>query len=126
MRKKVTPTLRKIGVHYTTYREWTKNLRTFCTVHTGFYPEGYHTYQHHCLLFSTSYKNSVISLLSLFPTTSVFMGVGDKLLAVVNVVYSDVIRNLICALYDMAVVDMIKESKNAHIICEWYHDNLGR
>ncbi len=125
IRKKVTPTLREIGIHYTTYREWLKNLRTFCTVHTGFYPRGYHTYQHHCLLFSTSCK-SVISLLSLFPSTSVFMEVGDKLLAVVNVVYSDVIRNLICALYAMAVVDMIKKFKNAHIIYEWYHDNLGR
>ena len=120
IRKKITPTLREIGVHYSTYREWLKNLGTFCTVHTGFYPEGYHTYQHHCLLFFTPYK-SVISLLSLFPSTSVFMEVGDQLLAVVNPVYSGVIRALICTIYDMAAVNMIEGFKKAQIITEWYH-----
>ncbi|MBU7010716.1 MAG: hypothetical protein HXS46_08500 [Theionarchaea archaeon] len=57
----------------------------------------------------------------MFPTTSVFMEVGDQLLAVVNAVNSGIIRALICSIYDMAAVNMIREFKKAQIITEWYH-----
>jgi len=49
------------------------------------------------------------------------MEVGDQLLAVVNAVNSGIIRALICSIYDMAAVNMIREFKKAQIITEWYH-----
>jgi DNA-binding Lrp family transcriptional regulator len=123
-RKNITSILRKIGVSYDVYRKWLKDVETYCTTHTGFYPQGYQTYQHHCLLVSTRYKKSVNSLLSLFPTTSVFMEVSDHVLVIVDVMYSCVIRNLICIVYDMDTIKMIRELRKAQIISECHH-NLG-
>ncbi|MBU7046654.1 MAG: winged helix-turn-helix domain-containing protein, partial [Theionarchaea archaeon] len=41
MRKKVIPTLKKIKVRYESYSPWFKDIENHCSIHTGFYPDGY-------------------------------------------------------------------------------------
>ena len=116
MRKKVTPTLRGIGVRYELYTKWKKGLPDCCTVHTQFYPDGYWNYLHYCFLFDTDYKESVMELFSLFPTTPFAMEVGDQLLVFVALTGSDVIRNVFCSIYDMKVKEMVNKLRYAVVI----------
>jgi len=122
MRKKVTPVLRKINVRYETYIKWMKALETNCTVHTGFYPQGYKTYACYCFLFFTDYEESVKSLFSLFPATSFFMELDKQLLVFTNVKSSKVKRKLICLVCDMKTKRMIKGFK--HTVVLFHSQNL--
>lgn len=122
MRKGIKPTLTPLGISYDSYRKWPEHEDTFFTVHTGFYPEGYHTYHHICLLLFTQYKEAVMSLFSLFPTTSTFMEMGDALLAFVNVVHADVIRKVLRTVYEMKAAEMITGFTNAYSVSEYYHE----
>ena len=118
MRKKVTPTLRGIGVRYEHYTQWKKGLQDYCTVHTRFYPDGYENYLHYCFLVTTDCKESVIALFSLFPTTPFVTEVGNQLLICVAVNKTDAIRNLLCTVHDMKVKEMIHNWKYAVVISE--------
>ncbi len=108
LRQRVTPLLRKIKVRYETYSAWMKTLEDHCTIHTGFYPQGYDNYNSHCFLFFTDYEESVKSLFSSFPVTPSLVEVGSQLLVFVNVTSSEISRNLFCTLYDMKVKEMVK------------------
>ena len=118
IRKKVTPTLRKIGVRYEIYNKWKETLQDYCTIHTGFYPEGYPTYMSHCFFIHTDHEQTVKSLFSLFPTTPVIMEVDSHLLVFVSVNTPDVNLNLLCTLYDMKSTKVIKKFSHAAVI---YH-----
>jgi hypothetical protein len=120
MRKKVTPTLKGIVIQYEHYTKWKKELLDYCTVNTRFYPDGYGNYLHYCFLFDTHYKESVIELFSLFPTTPFAMEVGNQLLVFVALTGSDVTRNVFCIVYDMKVKKMINDWRYAVVISECY------
>ena len=122
LRQKVTPTLRKIKVRYEAYTEWRKNLENHCTVHSEFYPEGFQTYLGYYFLFSSDYAPVVKSLFSFFPTSSVIIEVGDQLLGFTHVSFSDITRRLLCTVYDMQTVKMIKEFSQAVLIS--HHDGI--
>ena len=109
IRKKLMPTLGEIGVRYERYKKWKKGIWDFCTFHTRFYPDGYEEYLNYCFLLDTDYKESVIQLFSLFPTTPFAMQVGNHLLVLVAVNKSDVIRNLLCTVHDMKVKEMVNK-----------------
>jgi hypothetical protein len=113
MRKKVTPTIRKINVRYETYSEWMNTLHNHCTIHTGFYPEGYHNYSSYCFLFQTDHIQSVQSLFSFLPTTPFIMVLPDFLFIFVSVISPDVARNLFCTIYDMKISQIIREFSHA-------------
>ncbi|MBU7009849.1 MAG: winged helix-turn-helix domain-containing protein [Theionarchaea archaeon] len=113
IRKKITPELRKINVRYETYAQWMKSLEDHCTIHTGVYPEGYRNYLSYCFLFFTDHRESVKSVFSLFPATSSIMEVDKQLLILVHVISSKVERRLICLLYDMKAIQMIKGYRHA-------------
>ena len=118
VRKKVTPLLRNIKVKYETYVEWMETLHNHCTIHTEFYPKGCNKYLCYCLLLSSDYNQSVISLFSLFYTTPIIMEVGDHLLVFLKVVSSDVTMGMICTVIDMKAVEMIKEFSSAAVASE--------
>ena len=120
MRKKVTPTLRGIGVRYEHYIEWKKGLKDYCTINTQFYPDGYENYLHYCFLVDTDCKESVLELFSLLPTTPVAMEKGDQLLIFTALTTSDAIRNVFCSIYDMRVKKMINKWRYAVILFECY------
>ncbi len=122
LRQKVTPLLRKIKVRYDIYTKWWKSLEDHCTVHTEFYPEGLDTYLRHCFLFSCNDRCSVQELFSLLPTSSVITEVGDQLLVYTHVYSSDITRRLICAVYDMQTVEMIRKFSKAVIVS--YHNGI--
>ena len=65
-RKSITPILRKTKVRYETYYHWMKSLENHCTIHTGFYPQGYTTYLSHCFLLFSDYEYTVKTIFSLF------------------------------------------------------------
>ncbi|MBU7012182.1 MAG: winged helix-turn-helix domain-containing protein [Theionarchaea archaeon] len=109
LRVKITPLLRKIGIRYEIYKQWKEELNDHCTVHTGFYPEGYKTYMVYCFLFSTPHKKSVESLFHLFPATSFLTDVGDHLLVFANVPISEMSRKLFCTIYTMQAKEVITE-----------------
>lgn len=113
MRKKVTPTLRKAKVPYETYLKWKETIDNHCTIHTGFYPEGYQSYANHCFLVYTDHEESVKSIFSSFPTTSCIMVMDKQLLVFIHVTSSDIKRKLICLIYDMKTKQMIKGFNHA-------------
>jgi hypothetical protein len=115
-RKTATTTLKKIGVRYEEYVTWMKDLKTHCTYHTGFYPDGYYTYLTYCFLFSTDYEQTVKNLFSSFPTTPFIMEVGDNILVFTNVVLSELKRKLFCCIYDMKTLGIIKTFNHASLI----------
>ncbi len=121
LRQKITPLLRKIGVRYESYRQWRETLHNHCTVHTGFYPEGYKTYTCYCFLLSTQYHSMVTSLFSLFPTTSYFAEMDDQLLVFVHVVSAEVKRDLFCLIYDLKTKGIIEGFKHAVVLFHGYH-----
>jgi hypothetical protein len=121
MRKKVTATIQKINVRYETYSEWMKTLQNHCTIHTGFYPEGYHTYHSYCFLCHTDHPQSVQSLFSFLPTTSFIIELPNQLLILVNLISPDIIRKLFCTIYDMKTKSIIKTFHQATGLFHWLH-----
>lgn len=121
MRKKVTPTLRKIKVRYETYTKWMKTLEEHSTVHVGFYPDGYQTYMTYCFLFSSDYEDSVKELFSLFPTTPFILEIGNQLMVFTNMISSKITRGLFCTIYDMKRNGIIKGFKQAVAVFHCQH-----
>lgn len=121
VRKKITKTLQKIEVRYEEYREWKTGLDIYCTTHTGFYPQGYDSYAHHCFVVSTEYEPQVKRLFSLFPTTSFFMEVGQSLLIIVSVPNPQVTRWLYSVINVMKAEEMITHCSHAQFLL---HRNL--
>jgi hypothetical protein len=116
VRKKITPTLKKIDVRYENYTKWKNDLDVYCTRHTGFYPAGYDLYAHHCFLVSTEYEPQIKRVFSFFPTSSFFMEVGKYFLVIVSVPDPNVIRWLYCVINAMKVKKMIKKYWHAHFV----------
>jgi hypothetical protein len=114
MRKKVTPAIRKIKVRYETYAAWMNTLKDHCTIHTGFYPEGYHNYLSNCFLFHTDHPQSVQALFSFLPTTPFIMELPDQLLVFTSTISPDITRNLFCTIYDMKTSRIIK--RFSHVV----------
>lgn len=121
IRKKITPTLRGIGVRYKTYAEWFKSLQDHCTVCTGFYPHRYQTYLHWLFLLDSQYEESVTSLFRLVPATPVITEVGETLLLRIGVTTPHITRTLICALLDLHTKTVITHSRKAFILSEYIH-----
>ena len=113
MREKVSPVLKKARVRYTTYKNWKKTLDKYCTVHTGFYPEGYKHYLSCCFLFDTDFEESVKFIFSLFPVSTLTTELDNYLLVFAHVIPPQIERNLICLVYDMETKRMIKGFKRA-------------
>jgi hypothetical protein len=116
MRKTITNTLREIKVGYEVYTTWMKTLDNYCTVHTGFYPEGYQNYLCYCLLVSTDYEPSVKSVFSLFPVTSSIMELDTQLLIFTHVCPPTVKSALFCLFYDMETIQLIKKCNKAVVL----------
>jgi hypothetical protein len=121
IRKKITPTLKKIEMRYEEYTAWKNGLDMYCTPHTGFYPQGYTSYAHHCFLVSSEYEPQVKKVFSFFPTTSFFMEVGKSLLVIVSVPDPTVIRWLYCVINAMKAYGIIKKFWHAHFV---FHEDL--
>jgi hypothetical protein len=115
-RKTATTTLKSIGVRYETYVTWAANVKTHCSVLTGFYPEGYQTYLTSCFLLSTDYEQTVGEIFSHLPTTPFIMEVGDDLLVFISVVLSSIKRKFFCCIYDMKTQGIIKDISHATLI----------
>jgi hypothetical protein len=98
-----------------------KTLQDHCTIHTGFYPEGYHNYSSYCFLFHTDHIQSVKSLFSFLPTTPFIIELPHQLLILVNVISPDVIRNMFCTIYDMKTSHIIKKCNHAVTLYHGYH-----
>jgi hypothetical protein len=118
LRRKVTPTLRKNNIRYEAYSPWCKKFQNNCTIHTGFFPQGYHTYSSHCLLIHTDYERTLKSLFSFFPTTPYIMESGNELLIFVNIDTPFIKRAFISLIYDMKYKGIIKKFHHAVVM---YH-----
>ena len=121
MRKKVIPTLKKSNIRYGTYTKWMKNLDNHCTLHIGFYPQGYQNYVHYCFLLYTDHEQSVQSVFSSFPTTPFITEVGNHVLVFTCVSSSHTTRKLFCTLYDMKTKHIIKGFKYAAVLFSYHH-----
>jgi len=130
LRVKITPLLRRIGIRYEIYKQWKEELNDHCTVHTGFYPEGYKQYMVYQILFSTDRKSLLKSVFSQFPTTPVFTEMGDHLSVCVSVPFSDVARQLFYIIYTMRIKGVIEEFSQAASLfynqCKELHYEYGK
>jgi hypothetical protein len=120
-RKTATTTLKEIGVRYESYVTWAEDLDTHCSVHTGFYPEGYPTYTTYCFLFSTDYEQTVREIFSHFPTTPFIMEVGNHLMVLMSVALPGIKRQLFCSIYDMRTQEIIETFSHASFL---FHSSL--
>jgi DNA-binding Lrp family transcriptional regulator len=118
IRKTVTPILREIKVRYETYTKWEKDLEQHCSIHTGFYPEGYQKYMHYHFLFSSSHEELIRSVFSCFPTTSVITELEDQLLVSAWVNHSDNIRAMLRHLHDMEAKGILQRFDHATVLDE--------
>ena len=121
VRRKVTPTLRKIKVRYDIYSKWIETLEDHSTIHVGFYPESYQNYMTYCFLFSSDYEESIKSLFSSFPTTPFMVEIGSQLMVFANMISSKITRGLFCTIYDMKRKEMIKGFKQAVAVFHCQH-----
>ena len=121
VRKKVTPTLRRVKVRYETYTKWIEDLEDHCSFHVGFYPGGYRNYMTYCFLFSSDHEDSLKSILSLFPTTPFVLEMGNQLMVFINMISSEITRNLFCTIYDLKRKEMIKGFKQAVAVFHCQH-----
>ncbi|MBU7017675.1 MAG: hypothetical protein HXS44_09210 [Theionarchaea archaeon] len=100
-------------MRYESYSPWFKDIENHCSIHTGFYPEGYIAYLSHCFLIYTDFEESVKLLFSFLPVTSSIVEVGNCLLVFTNAFQSDITRSLFCTLYDMKVKGILKKFYHA-------------
>jgi hypothetical protein len=107
LRQKITPLLRKINVRYDVYVKWMKSLHTYCTIHTGFYPGGHQDHMGYSFLFDTRYPETVRSLFSLLPCTSMIIEVDSHLLVTIPVKFPEIERALLCMVNDMKTKKII-------------------
>jgi hypothetical protein len=121
MRKKVTPAIRKIKLRYDIYSEWMKTLENHCTIHTGYYPEGYHNCLSYCFLFHTDHIQSVKTLFSFLPTTPFIMELPNQLLVFTSATSPTAIRNLLCTIYDMKTRNIIEKFNHAETLYHVHH-----
>jgi DNA-binding Lrp family transcriptional regulator len=121
IRKKATPILREIRVRYETYQEWQEDLEKHCSIHTGFYPEGYRKYMHYHFLFSSDHEELIRSIFSCFPTTSIITELEDQLLVSAWVSHPDNIRTMLCHLHDMEAKGIIQRFDHATVLDECFH-----
>ncbi|MGC1121766.1 MAG: hypothetical protein WBA22_11800 [Candidatus Methanofastidiosia archaeon] len=103
-------------MRYESYVEWIKDLDTHCSIHAGFYPEGYPTYPNCCFLFSTSYEQTVKKIFSSLPTTPFFMEAGDQFMVFTNVALSGIVRKLFCLILDMKTQGIIRDFNYATLL----------
>ena len=116
IRQKITPLLQKINVSYETYVKWRKSLPDYCTIHTGFYPDGYKNYESHCFFFFTDYTHLLPTLFSYLPTTPFIIEVDTHVLVFCSLLSPEVIRTLFCSLYDMKTTCLIKKSYHTVVL----------
>jgi DNA-binding Lrp family transcriptional regulator len=116
MRKKKIPILKEIGVSYRRYAKWKKDVNVYCTSHTGFYPAGYSSYDHHCFLVSTEYEPQIKEIFSFFPTSSFFMEVGNDLMVITSVPDPEIIRWLYWLIDAMKAHNIIKKFLHAQFL----------
>jgi hypothetical protein len=91
-------------VHVTDYYYF---LNAHCTIHTGFYPGGHQDQMVYSFLFDTHYPETVRSLFSLLPCTSMIIEVDNHLLVTIPVKFPDIERALLCMVEDMKIKKII-------------------
>ena len=121
IRRKVTPTLKKINARYEHYLEWIKSLHDHCTVTFGFYPEGYSHYMKYCFFLSSDYEELVKSVFTLFPTTPVIMEVDNNLLILASLQLSDTVRDFFSLIREMRTNGLINEFMHAPVLSQYWH-----
>ena len=77
--KPIKPLMKKHLISWTKVDKWMKNLSTYCTIITGYYPGGIKTYDPYLIVLETDYKDFIVKLFSELPTTTIFFEVSNKL-----------------------------------------------
>lgn len=119
LRKEKLPVLREIGVKQNCYQKWIRALNDHCTIHTEFHPGGHYSSGNACYLFSSEYRSQIRSLLSLFPASSFFTEVGDKLLVLTRIAPPDIGIELFRVPKEMQKKGMIKEFRQAIFLLDY-------
>lgn len=109
LRQSVTPVLKDLKIRYEIYQEWTETMEDYCTIHTGFYPEGYSTYLCYCFLFFSDYRESVKTFFSSLPTTTFITELDNQFLVFASIPSSEVSRKFFCALGNMKQENVIDQ-----------------
>jgi hypothetical protein len=117
MRQPVKPILKTLRIRYEPFIGWKKSLPEHCGIHTEFYPQSVDTFTNHCLLLKCKYIRAVKELFSLFPTTPIFVEMGESMLVYVKTT-SDMTRNLIRMVYGMKERGIVEDARYAVIFKE--------
>jgi len=77
--KPISPIMKRNLISWTKVEKWLKNLSSYCTIITHYYPGGIKSYDPYLFMFETDYEDFMINLLSKLPTTALFFKVSDML-----------------------------------------------
>lgn len=77
--KPITPISRKHLISWGKVDKWLKNLSTYCTVFTLYYPGTISSYDPYLFMFETDYEDFLVNLFSELPTSTWFFKVSNRL-----------------------------------------------
>jgi len=80
LRQAFTPIRKEALISSGKIFDWLKNLETYCTVFTAYYPKSISGYDPYLWIFETDYEDFLIDLFSELPTTASFLKVDDKII----------------------------------------------
>lgn len=129
--RQITPILRKHRISWEKVERWMRNLSTYCTVFTLYYPGGISSYDPYLFMFETEYEDFLVNLFSELPTSALFFKVSDRLFAYLHVKreYVRVVNSQI-DIRRLQIPSMIKNltkkgviKKESHKIVECYWNN---
>lgn len=80
LRKRFNTLRKETPISWKKYLNWKKDLKDFCTVLIGYFPEGYNHYDYLTVCFKTDCEKFIAELLSNLPTTCAFYKIEKYLL----------------------------------------------
>lgn len=83
--KPISPIMFKNLISWDKVDRWMKNLSTYCTTITHYYPGTISSYDPYLYVFETDYEDFLISLFSELPTSALFFRVSGRLFAYLHV-----------------------------------------
>lgn len=79
LRQSFTPIRKKTLISSGKFYDWLRNLETYCTVFTLFYPDSISGYDPYVWIFESDYEDFLINLFSELPTSVIFFKVDKKI-----------------------------------------------
>jgi hypothetical protein len=111
VRAEAEPILKECEISYDQYQKWLTRLPEVAVIQPAFYPAGLDNYSFHDFLFRSQYREQLVTVLGMLPSTSVFFCVDKYLLA----------RLSVPSERENDLISLISELKEKGYFTEYHH-----